>query len=71
MQHIFSQESEARVLLTAQSHSTVQHLYHEVIQALPERSGLDNPLLIVKCIRTSDSDDIDTNSDLDRQVIDF
>ncbi|MDV4307964.1 AAA domain-containing protein [Acinetobacter baumannii] len=71
VQHIFSQESEARVLLTAQSHSTVQHLYHEVIQALPERSGLDNPLLIVKCIRTSDSDDIDTNSDLDRQVIDF
>ncbi len=71
VQHIFSQEPEARVLLTAQSHSTVQHLYHEVIQALTNHSNLVNPPLIVKCIRTSDNESNDTNSDLDKQVIEF
>lgn len=56
MQQLFTDEPNSRVLLTAQSHSTIQHLYKEVmkvIEPLPTR----RPPLTVACIKENEDDD--------------
>jgi serine/threonine protein kinase len=60
VQQTFSNEPDSRLLLTAQSHSTVQHLYQEVIAALKSEPNTHEELLIVSCIK---SDSINTDSD--------
>lgn len=62
---IFKEEPESRAIFTAQSHSTVQHLYQEIINSFNTDKEIDP--LIVKCIKqTSDSEsDNDTTSELD------
>lgn len=65
-QQIFTNEPDSRLLLTAQSHSTVQHLYKEVVDSL--KSGIDrqNKPLIVSCIKAnSQNNDTDSLSELD------
>lgn len=62
MQQIFSEEIDSRVLLTAQSHSTVQHLYHEVMHALRGITGLQNSPLIVSCIKSGGKGDSESDS---------
>ncbi|MDX7997847.1 hypothetical protein FE394_01200 [Xenorhabdus sp. Reich] len=70
MQQIFSQETESRVLLTAQGHSTVQHLYHEVMNYLNNSVDTKNPPLIVSCIKTKGQNNSESDSlaELDLQI---
>ena len=69
IKHIFSHEREARVLLTAQSHSTVHHLYQEVIKTFSEKQEEDHEPLIVKCIRSPENENkSNAASDLDIQA---
>ncbi|MFC2973811.1 AAA domain-containing protein [Azotobacter bryophylli] len=51
----FESEPSSRLLLTAQSHSTVQHLYKEVKNAV-DAQGKASPL-IVSCIKDASGDD--------------
>lgn len=51
----FESEPSSRLLLTAQSHSTVQHLYKEVKNAV-DAQGKASPL-IVSCIKEASGDD--------------
>ncbi|HFV9814208.1 TPA: AAA domain-containing protein, partial [Salmonella enterica subsp. diarizonae serovar 48:k:-] len=67
---IFSNESESRIVLTAQSHSTVQHLYQEVTSSLDITNSKP---LIVSCIKKDsddDSDDISINQ-LDSLALEY
>lgn len=51
----FETEPSSRILLTAQSHSTVQHLYKEVKNAI-DAQGKESPL-IVSCIKDANGDE--------------
>lgn len=66
IKQVFDQEPDGRVLLTAQSHSTVQHLYHEIDSALSSRtkSPTNGELLIIRCNK-QDKDDENEISDAD------
>lgn len=64
IKHIFSQGSESRVLITAQSHSTVEHIFQEVNKGIEENL---KPL-IVKCIKSSQPNGSDTKAALDEQA---
>ncbi|WP_447786103.1 AAA domain-containing protein [Pseudomonas germanica] len=55
-QQVFSQEPDSRILLTAQSHSTIQHLHQEVTSALTKSQDTSHPPLIVSCIKTNTQD---------------
>ncbi|WP_460206314.1 AAA domain-containing protein [Klebsiella pneumoniae] len=66
---IFLEEKESRVVLTAQSHATVQHLYQEVISSL-KKSKFDP--LVVSCIKKDREDDEDASvSQLDRLALSY
>ncbi|SMS08823.1 helicase [Pseudomonas viridiflava] len=56
VRYFFDQESDSRILLTAQSHSTVQHLFHEVCNHLKECDNLDD-LLIIRCSKQDKNDE--------------
>ncbi|OUM09390.1 hypothetical protein BW686_01470 [Pseudomonas syringae] len=66
IKQVFEQEPDGRVLLTAQSHSTVQHLYHEIDTALSSQSyaSTRDELLIIRCSK-QDKDDENETSDAD------
>lgn len=66
IKQVFEQEPDGRVLLTAQSHSTVQHLYHEIDNALSSdiNSYSRDELLIIRCSK-QDKDDENESSDAD------
>lgn len=55
VRQVFETEPSSRLLLTAQSHSTVQHLYQEVKNSLASQ-GKTSPL-IVSCIKDASGDD--------------
>ena len=66
VQQIFTHEPDSRLLLTAQSHSTVQHLYKEVVDSLKLSMDCQDEPLIVSCIKAnSQSNDTDSLSELD------
>ncbi|WP_449123393.1 AAA domain-containing protein [Pseudomonas sp. MPG01] len=56
VRYFFEQEPDSRILLTAQSHSTVQHLFHEVCQHL-EGSESSDELLIIRCSKQDKNDE--------------
>ncbi|WNC08810.1 AAA domain-containing protein [Pseudomonas coleopterorum] len=56
VQQAFSSEPNSRLLLTAQSHSTVLHLYKEVKKALDLNGHEQTPPLIVSCIKDSSAE---------------
>ncbi|WP_167346923.1 AAA domain-containing protein [Pseudomonas paralactis] len=56
VRYFFEQEPDSRILLTAQSHSTVQHLFHEVCQHL-EKSEHSDELLIIRCSKQDKNDE--------------
>ncbi|MDU8643945.1 MULTISPECIES: DEAD/DEAH box helicase family protein [Pseudomonas syringae group] len=66
IKHLFEEEPDSRVLLTAQSHSTVQHLFHEVYG-----SGLGDSfpqdLLVIRCSK-QDKNDETSLSDADEKA---
>lgn len=65
VQQVFSSEANSRLLLTAQSHSTVHHLFNEVNKALG-RDNTQNPLLVISCVKNgSPEDDADPNLKVD------
>ncbi len=51
VQQVFASEANSRLLLTAQSHSTVHHLFNEVNKALEKDHGQDTSLLIISCVK--------------------
>ncbi|MFZ4215302.1 AAA domain-containing protein [Pantoea endophytica] len=66
VQQVFSSEPNSRLLLTAQSHSTVHHLFNEVNKALDKEHPENNPLLIISCVKSgSHDDDVDPNLKVD------
>jgi len=66
VQQVFSSEANSRLLLTAQSHSTVHHLYNEVSKALEKDADQDSPLLVISCVKNgSPEDDADPNLKVD------
>lgn len=56
VQQVFSSEPNSRLLLTAQSHSTVHHLFNEVHKTLV-KGDKENELLIVSCVKNSSAED--------------
>lgn len=70
IQQIFAQEPDSRVLLTSQSHSTVQHLYQEVIKTYSCSASKIRQPLIISCIKSDliEEDANDTLYELDRQA---
>ncbi|WP_134705578.1 AAA domain-containing protein [Rahnella sp. CJA17(1/100)] len=61
-QYLFKEEPNSRILFTAQSHATVQHLYHEVVKDLTKEEGNINDLIIVRCNKVTGEDNIVLNS---------
>lgn len=51
----FEHEADSRLLLTAQSHSTVQHLYHEVCASLNKTE--DDEFIILRCSKQDKNDE--------------
>ncbi|MCL9802334.1 AAA domain-containing protein [Pseudomonas sp. AKS31] len=51
----FEHESDSRLLLTAQSHSTVQHLYHEVCRSLNKED--DSDFIVIRCSKQDKNDE--------------
>ncbi|MCD9116088.1 AAA domain-containing protein [Pseudomonas bijieensis] len=73
VKYFFEQEFDSRILLTAQSHSTVQHLYHEVCQHLNENEGA-NELLIIRCSKQDKNDEtslIDADEKAKKHISNF
>ncbi|AZD29911.1 AAA domain-containing protein [Pseudomonas chlororaphis] len=61
---LFSKEPDSRILLSAQSHSTVQHLFHEVANS---KLLSNHPqTLIIKCSK-QDNDEDQTSNDADKK----
>ncbi|HCF7102776.1 AAA domain-containing protein [Pseudomonas aeruginosa] len=72
VQQIFTNEPDSRLLLTAQSHSTVQHLYKEVVDSLKSSTSHQDEPLIVSCIKaSSQNNDTDPLSELDSLAKDY
>ncbi|QPN44819.1 helicase [Priestia aryabhattai] len=66
VQQAFTSEPNSRLLLTAQSHSTVHHLYNEVCKALSNGEGNGEELLVISCVKNgSPEDDLDPNLKVD------
>lgn len=66
VQQVFSSEPNSRLLLTAQSHSTVHHLFNEVNKALERDNKQASPLLVISCVKNgSPEDDSDPNLKVD------
>lgn len=66
VQQVFSSEPNSRLLLTAQSHSTVHHLFNEVNKALLKNDSKGSPLLVISCVKNgSPDDDADPNIKVD------
>ncbi|HAS0834976.1 TPA: helicase, partial [Enterobacter cloacae subsp. cloacae] len=61
-QYIFKEEPNSRILFTAQSHATVQHLYHEVVKDLVTQDKSINGPIIIRCNKVSGEDNIVVNS---------
>lgn len=61
-QFIFKEEPNSRILFTAQSHATVQHLYHEVVKDLVAHNGHINEPIIIRCNKISSEDNAILNS---------
>ncbi|MGI4661841.1 AAA domain-containing protein [Klebsiella pneumoniae] len=59
---IFKEEPNSRILFTAQSHATVQHLYHEVVKDLLTENKHTNDPIIIRCNKISGEDNIILNS---------
>ncbi|MDO7928396.1 AAA domain-containing protein [Pseudomonas sp. KFB-139] len=51
----FEHEADSRLLLTAQSHSTVQHLYHEVCKSLKKED--DEEFIVIRCSKQDKNDE--------------
>nr|WP_245215180.1 AAA domain-containing protein [Pseudomonas aeruginosa] len=68
VKQIFEKEPDSRVLLSAQSHATVQHLYHEIEKT--ELSSSKSDTLIIRCSK-QDNDDDSALSDADAKAKDF
>ncbi len=51
----FEHEADSRLLLTAQSHSTVQHLYHEVCKSLKKDD--DDEFIVIRCSKQDKNDE--------------
>lgn len=51
----FEHEADSRLLLTAQSHSTVQHLYHEVCKSLSKTD--DEEFIVLRCSKQDKNDE--------------
>lgn len=58
--YIFSEEDSSKILLSAQSHSTVNMLYEEITNKL-NKSGLSKDLIIIPNIRVSKNGDKNTS----------
>lgn len=56
-QYIFDDESNSRILFTAQSHATVQHLYHEVTRELKGCDDEGDAPIIIRCNKISGDED--------------
>lgn len=70
VKYIFQQSNESKVLLTAQSHDTVEHLYQKVLSSIKQNS--DSQLLIVKCIKSSNTNNPeDTVAVLDELALSY
>ncbi|WP_080762530.1 AAA domain-containing protein [Dickeya fangzhongdai] len=66
VQQFFEIEPNSRLLLTAQSHATVHHLYNEVSKALKSHFVQDSQLLVISCVKNGSSDnDADPNLKVD------
>lgn len=61
-QFIFKEEPNSRILFTAQSHATVQHLYHEVVKDIVTQDKNINDPIIIRCNKISGEDNIVVNS---------
>lgn len=66
VKHLFEQEPDSRVLLTAQSHSTVQHLFHEVF-GTESAKNFPEDLLVIRCSK-QDKNDETSLSDADEKA---
>ena len=72
VQQVFSSEANSRLLLTAQSHSTVHHLFNEINKALKKDKVKNSDLLIISCVKNgSPEDDIDPNLKVDELAKDY
>lgn len=72
VQQVFSNEPNSRLLLTAQSHATVFHLYKEVKNALDSLDNRQSPPLIVSCIKDSSTEgETDSMAYLDSLARDY
>lgn len=55
VKQVFEKEPDSRVLLSAQSHATVQHLYHEIERT--QLSSVKNDILVIRCSKQDVEDD--------------
>ncbi|CQH27730.1 AAA domain-containing protein [Yersinia enterocolitica] len=66
VQQFLEIEPNSRLLLTAQSHATVNHLYNEVNKALGDHFVQGSPLLVISCVKNGSPDnDADPNLKVD------
>ena len=62
IKQIFEQEPDSRILLTAQSHSTVQHLFHEIEKTgVINGEGPETNLLVIQCNKQDKDDDTEVS----------
>ncbi|MGE8048398.1 AAA domain-containing protein [Pseudomonas monteilii] len=68
----FEHEADSRLLLTAQSHSTVQHLYHEVCKSLNKTD--DEEFIVLRCSKQDKNDEtslIDADEKSKKHITNF
>lgn len=66
VQQFLEIEPNSRLLLTAQNHATVNHLYNEVNTALSDQIVQGSPLLVISCVKNGSPDnDADPNLKVD------
>ena len=66
VQQFLEIEPNSRLLLTAQSHATGNHLYHEKDKALGNHFVQGSPLLVISCVKNGSPDnDADPNLKVD------
>jgi len=73
VKYFFDQEFDSRILLTAQSHATVQHLFHEVCTHIKE-SEFSDDLLIIRCSKQDKNDEtslVDADEKAKRYIAGF
>lgn len=66
VQQFLEIEPNSRLLLTAQNHATVNHLYNEVNTVLSDQIVQGSPLLVISCVKNGSPDnDADPNLKVD------